>query len=402
MNIFNKIYCRTFQFFMRLALPLLPYRQPKVLQTNQEVALVLAKNCKSVLFVTDKTIRGLGLTLPLENQLQSDGLKVSVFDNVLANPTIAMVEAARKMYIENNCDCIVALGGGSVIDCAKVVGARIARPLKSVSQMKGLLKINKKLPPLVAIPTTAGTGSETTIAAVITDEQTHHKYAINDFALIPHYALLDYHLTLGLNKYITSTTGMDALTHAVEAYIGNSTTKQTREASLQAIMLISRNLRECVDNPSNASARQNMLKASYLAGVSFTKSYVGYVHAIAHSLGGQYGVAHGLANAVILPVVLRQYGKSVHKKLAILARYISVATNEDTNEVASEKFIQWIEGLNKTFDLPSTIDQLKKEDIERLAKLADSEANPLYPVPKLMDSEQLSKIYHELLRTNEN
>lgn len=383
---------------MRLALPILPYRQPVVLENNSQVAKTLEENNKqNVLIVTDEKINQLGLTDSLQSELKKQNFNFCVFDKVLANPTISMIENGREVFLNNNCDCIVALGGGSVIDCAKMIGARIAKPNKTVSQMKGLLKINKKLPLLVAIPTTAGTGSETTLAAVITDDKTHDKYAINDFSLIPDYALLDYHLTLGLNPYITCTTGMDALTHAVEAYIGKSTTRQTREASLEAVKLISENLVECYKNGSNSLARQNMLKASYLAGVAFTKSYVGYVHAVAHSLGGQYGVAHGLANAVILPVILRQYGTSVHKKLAHLARYIGLSTQNEADDVASEKFIDWVENLNRIFNLPTTIKELKKEDIEMLSKKADKEANPLYPVPKLMDSKQLSKIYYEIL-----
>lgn len=383
---------------MRLALPILPYRQPVVLDNNQEVAKILKeRNKRNVFFVTDERIRQLGLTDGLRSELEKQGLNIAIFDKVLANPTVSMVENGRQIYLQNHCDCIVALGGGSVIDCAKAVGARIVKPKQSVNQMKGLLKINKKLPLLVAIPTTAGTGSETTLASVITDDKTHYKYAINDFSLIPHYALLDYHLILGLNQYITCTTGMDALTHAIEAYIGKSTTPQTRKASLQAIKLISENLVECYQNGGNAVARQNMLKASYLAGVAFTKSYVGYVHAIAHSLGGEYGVAHGLANAVILPVVLRSYGRSAYKKLAYLARYIGIAKKDETDKVASEKFIEWVENLNKTFNLPTTIAQLKKEDINRLAHKADKEANPLYPVPKLMDSKELAEIYNKLV-----
>lgn len=397
MNIFKRFYCRAFQLVMRIALPLLPYRQPKVLENNQQVVETLtSKKCKNVFFVTDKVIRGLGLTTALEQALQQAGIGVVVYDEVLPNPTISLVEKGRELYLAQNCDCIIALGGGSVIDCAKTVGARIVKPNQTVRGMKGLLKVCKKLPPFIAIPTTAGTGSETTIAAVITDDKTHHKYAINDFSLIPHYALLDYNLTLGLNQKITSTTGMDALTHAVEAFIGQSTTPKTRQASLKAIKLISENLKEVYDNGKNAQARQNMLTASYLAGVAFTKSYVGYVHAVAHTLGGAYGVPHGLANAIILPVVLRKYGSAVHKKLAILARHINIATTEHTNQQAAELFIEWIEGLNEYFGIPKQIEQIKEADIANLAKLADKEANPLYPVPKLFGIEEIENIYYRL------
>ena len=338
--------------------------------------------------------------VPLEESLKQSNIKVVVFDEIFPNPTVSLIERGRDVYLKEKCDCIIALGGGSVIDCAKTVGARIVHPNKTVNQMKGLLKVSKKLPPFIAIPTTAGTGSETTLAAVITDDKTHHKYAINSFPLIPHYALLDYHLTLGLNKKITSTTGMDALTHAVEAYIGRSTTIQTRKASLQAIKLIYNNLVEVYNNPGNAQARQNMLKASYLAGVAFTQSYVGYSHAIAHSLGGQYGVAHGLANAIILPKLLYAYGTSVYKKLAKISQYIGLTSKEDSHQQSALKFIVWIEQLNKHFNIPTYVQELKQEDILKLATIAEKEGNPLYPVPKLMDKYQLAEVYKTLLVNN--
>ena len=399
MNVFKKIYCRTYQTCFRIALPFLPYRQPKILESNQEVVNTLKKlNLNKVFFITDKTIRGLGLTKSLEDTLTESNINVVVFDEVLPNPTISLVEKGLKIYKEQACDSIIALGGGSVIDCAKTIGARAVKPNKSVRQMKGLLKIGKKLPTFIAIPTTAGTGSETTLAAVITDDKTHHKYPINDFCLIPHYALLDYHLTLGLNQKITSTTGMDALTHSIEAYIGQSTTPKTRQASFESIKLIKDNLKEVFDNGQNAIARQNMLKASYLAGVAFTKSYVGYIHAIAHSLGGKYGVPHGLANAIILPIMLRHYNKSVYKKLGKLAKLTGIASENDNNSQATEKFIVFIEQLNNHFNIPNYIAELKEEDISTLAKIADKEANPLYPVPKLLDSKELEEVYRKLLK----
>ena len=398
MNIFRKIYCRTFQLGFRLALPILPYREPKILENNQEVIDMLKdENKKHVFFVTDKNIRGIGITKALETALTDNNIAVTIYDDVLPNPTISMVESALKVFKDNMCDSIIALGGGSVIDLAKVVGARSVYPEKSVSQMKGLLKVNRKLPLLLAIPTTAGTGSETTLAAVITDDKTHHKYPINSFPLIPHYALLDNNLILGLNPYITATTGLDALTHAIEAYIGRSTTKLTRTSALESIKLIYENLKTCYDDGKNAVARQNMLKASYLAGVAFTRSYVGYVHAVAHSLGGKYGVAHGLANSIILPVMLREYDKSIYKKLHKIAIHIGLSNKFDTPSVSAERVISWIEGLNEYFNIPKNIDAIKYADIEYLAKLADKEANPLYPVPVLMNRRELELIYLKLM-----
>ena len=243
MNCFKKLYCRSFQTIMKLAIPFMPYRKPNMLDSLKDLpALLKDKNISSVLLVTDKGIRGLGLTSGLEKDITKAGIKLTVFDDVIPNPTISNIEAGVEVYKQNNCEAIIAFGGGSVMDCAKIIGARIVKPNQPVKKMKGLLKICKKLPLLIAVPTTAGTGSETTLAAVITDDATHHKYPINDFNLIPQYAVLDYKTTIGLPPHITSTTGMDALTHAVEAYIGKSTTRQTRDMSEKAVKLIVENI----------------------------------------------------------------------------------------------------------------------------------------------------------------
>lgn len=176
--------------------------------------------------------------------------------------------------------------------------------------MKGILRILRKIPTLIAIPTTAGTGSEVTLAAVITNRAKHHKYALMSFPLIPRYAVLDATLTYSLPPHLTAETGMDALTHAVEAYIGRSSTRETRSLALQAVKLVFDNIELAYADSHDHQARENMLHGAYKAGVAFSKSYVGYIHAVAHSLGGQYGTPHGLANAVIMPYVLEAYGKS--------------------------------------------------------------------------------------------
>ena len=397
MNILKKFYCRAFQICFRLALPILPYREPKLLKNYNDLVDTLKSNGKqSVLFVTDKSIRTLGLTKNLEDVISNSGLHLTVYDGTVANPTTSNVDEALALYKKNSCDCIIAFGGGSAMDCAKATGARVARPNKSLGKMKGILKVGKKIPLLIAIPTTAGTGSETTLASVITDSETRHKYAINDFNLIPNYALLDAGLTVGLPKFITATTGMDALTHAVEAYIGRSTTKQTRENALTAIKLIFENLEIAYNDGKSISARENMLKASYLAGLAFTKSYVGYVHAIAHSLGGKYNVPHGFANAVILPYVLKKFGKSIYKKLWKIAVYTGLCNKETPIETATEFFIQKIETMNKNMQIGTKIDEIKEEDIPSLAQTAEREANPLYPVPVLWTAKQLEDIYFEI------
>ena len=397
MNIFKKAYCRVYQGAFRLALPILPYREPKILESVQDIASILKeKNIEGVMLVTDSGIRGFGITLPLEESLEESGIKCVVYDKTQANPTVNNVEDVFEIYTKQNCQAIIAFGGGSSMDCAKALGARVAYPKKSLGKLKGLLKIRRKLPPLFAIPTTAGTGSEVTLAAVITDAETHHKYTLMDFNLIPRYAVLDADVTLTLPPKLTATTGMDALTHAVEAYIGRSTTKQTRKYALEATKLIFDNIKKAYDNGQDKIARANMLKAAYLAGVAFSKSYVGYIHAIAHSLGGQYNIAHGLANAVIMPIVLEDYGKSAYKKLHKLGIAAGVSNEQDINEIGAKKFITAIIELNASMGIPEKIKGIKKEDIPEMAKHADKEANPLYPVPKLYNAKELEKLYYKV------
>ncbi len=393
-NIFNKIWCRSYQFVMRLAMPLMPYREPVLLENYEGLVDVLQINSiKKVMLVTDKGINSLGLTKDLEKALKKAKINCVVFEDVVPNPTISNVENGLVLYKKENCEGLIALGGGSVMDCAKAIGARVVKPKKPLQKMKGLLKIRKRLPLLIAIPTTAGTGSETTVTAVITDDNTHHKYTINDFSLIPHYALLDYKITLGLPPHITSTTGMDALTHAIEAYIGLSTTKYTRKMSEDATKLILQNILKVYENPNNEKARQNMLLASYYAGISFTRSYVGYVHAVAHTLGGRYNIPHGLANAIILPKMLEEYGSKIYKKLGILAKKVGLSEFSDSNKIATKKFIDHIKYLNKQMEIPINIPQIEEEDIPHLAQNAIKEANPLYPVPKIYSAKNLENIY---------
>lgn len=398
MNIFSKFYCRVYQITMQCFMPMLPYRQPKILTDYKDILKVLEENSfDNVLLITDQGIKKAGLSQGLETELKENGISCYIYDKTVANPTTENVEEAVGVYKDNDCQAIIAFGGGSPMDCAKAVGARLACPHKSLKDMKGLLKVNHKIPLLIAIPTTAGTGSETTLAAVITDSETRHKYAINDFDLIPNYALLDARLTLGLPKHMTATSGMDALTHAIEAYIGKSTTKSTRRNSLTAIKLIFENLETAYNDGNNLQARKRMLRASYKAGLAFTRAYVGYVHAIAHSLGGKYDTPHGLANAIILPYMLKKFGKSVRFKLWKIGKFCGLFDEGTSKEDGANIVIQRIENLNKSMNIPTKINGLKKEDIPELAKTASKEANPLYPVPKLMTAKELQSVYYEIM-----
>lgn len=397
MNIFKKAFCRAYQFAFHIALPVLPYREPKILKNTEELTYEIKRNKYSVpLIITDEFLYQSGAVNDIEKSFSENGIKHIVYSNTRPNPTVENVDEALKMYARFGADSIIAFGGGSAIDCAKAVGARIAYKGKSLDRLKGDLRIMRKLPPLFAIPTTAGTGSEVTVTAVITDEKKKHKYTMNSFPLIPRYAVLDAKNTYTLPKHLTATTGMDALTHAVEAYIGRSTSKETRKLSEEAVKLIFDNIETAYNEPENYTARTNMLSAAYKAGIAFSKSYVGYIHAIAHSLGGQYNVPHGLANSVILPIMLEEYGEKIYKKLYKLAVCSGVAEKTDSIDIGARKFIKKVKELNFKMGIPEKISGIEEKDIKVMAKHADKEGNPLYPVPVLMSRKELERIYYKI------
>lgn len=398
MNKARKLYCRTFQMGLKIALPFLPYRKPDIVGSVKALPDILQKRgCNRILIITDAGILKLGLTKRLEKVLTQSGISYCIYDKTVANPTTENVAEALELYHSNDCNAIIGFGGGSSMDCAKAVGARIAKPKQSLAKMKGILKVHRRLPLLIAVPTTAGTGSETTLAAVITDAETRYKYAINDFPLIPRFAVLDPKVTLSLPPFITATTGMDALTHAVEAYIGRSTTYGTRKNALMAVSLIFENIDKAYTDGSNIDARRNMLHASFYAGCAFTKSYVGYVHAVAHSLGGEYNVPHGLANAILLPSVLEAYGPKIHKKLYHLSLAAGVSREGTPYDVAAGEFIGAVKDMKKRFGIGDTVREIREEDIPKLSHYADKEGNPLYPVPVLMDAKELERFYYLLM-----
>lgn len=377
------------------------WSEPELLEGEDAVLrlpkFIKDKGIKRVLVVTDKGLMGLHLLDPLFEALKAQEIEYFVFDDVKPNPTIPNIENCKDVYIKCKCEAIIAFGGGSPMDCAKAAGARVVKPKQSVRKMRGYLKVGKKLPPFFAVPTTAGTGSETTLAAVVTDPETHEKNAICDPCLRPKYAVLDPKLTVGLPPHITSTTGMDALTHAVESYIGKSNVKSTIRYAEEATKLIYDNLEKVYKDGKDLEARNNMLKASFLAGSAFTRAFVGYVHAIAHNLGGMYNTPHGLANAVILPYVLDWYGSSVYKPLSKLADIIGVTKEGMTQEEKAKLFISEIRRMNQEMIIPEKFDFIKEEDIPTLVERALKEGNPGYPVPKIMNKKDCEQVIRSLM-----
>lgn len=390
-------YCRTVQSSMRVGMKLMNWRKPELLQGENSLEklpdLVKSLELNMLLVITDEGIHKLGLMDKLLEGLQEQNIAFVVYSKTVPNPTFTNIEEALELYNANNCDGIIAFGGGSPMDCAKAVAARIARPDKSLGDLKGLFKVRKEMPPFFAIPTTAGTGSEGTIAAVVSNSETHEKFAIMDPVLVPHYAVLDPVLTINLPPHITSTTGMDALTHAVEAYIGKSNTEETRKYAREAVILIFKYLERAYIEGTDMKARTEMQRASYLAGLAFTRAYVGYVHAIAHTLGGFYQVPHGFANAIILPHVLRFYGESAAKPLAELATIVGIGKITDSDKKKAELFIEAIEALNEKMNIPRKITGIINRDVPLMVERAIQEANPLYPVPRIVNKDEMFYLY---------
>ncbi len=391
----KRAYYRTYQAAANVGLRLMPWNWPKpVVKPGAllEVPNILREfGVKKPILVTGPNIvKTIGKRLMEE--LDKEGFEYVVFSDTEANPSIETVMKIVKKYHAEGADSIVALGGGSPMDAAKAAGAKIVRPKKPLKRMAGIFTVLKKLPPFIAIPTTAGTGSETTIAAIITDKAKNHKYAIMDLNLLPDYAVLDPELLIGLSPRTTGTTGMDALTHAVEAYLCVSyKTKYSNQMAIEATKDIMKYLIPSFDEPLNIFLREKMLLASYKAGIAFTRAGVGNVHALAHTLGGFYNTPHGLANAVILPHVLEDYGEAVYKPLAELADYSGVDI-AGSDEMKAKAFVKRIRDMNEYMGIPTGFDMIRSEDIPKMAKQAVSEANPNYPVPVVYFKEDFCRM----------
>ena len=404
-SIAYKASCRTFQAGMKAANYALGYRIPDHIEgagcSGQAARILKEHGAGRVFLVTDANIVKLGLLSELLKNLEGEGIQYEIFSDVAANPTSDNVEAGFAQYRAHPGQPLLAVGGGSPMDCAKAIAAKSVHPDKTVAQLQGVLKVHAKIPLFIAIPTTAGTGSETTVAAVITDSATHHKASINDPSILPAYAILDPLLTIGLPPKITATTGLDALCHAVEAYTNHTYNTELEDfLAKEAVRLIHDNLFPAYQDGSNLEARQNMQRAAFYAGRAFTRGCVGYVHAIGHTLGGLYGVPHGLAMSILLPHVLHQYRAAVYDRLADLADVCGI--EGATRTLKAQNFIAWIEQMKRDMSIPSGIDCIRDEDVQQMIAWAMAEANPLYPTPIVWQEEDFQKLIDTVRSAKEN
>ncbi len=393
---------RTRQYTLKYASYLIPWPTPEVitgLNAYDELMEVIPKH-QTLLIVTDHNLYKLGLLNTLEMKLKAKHINYVIYDKVKPNPSIHCIEEGLKIYHEYKCQGIMAVGGGSPIDCAKVIAARVARPNLKVSKMQGLLKVRRKLVPIYAIPTTAGTGSEVSIAAVVSDEAKDLKYAITDISLTPKYAVLIPELTQSLPASISAATGIDALVHALESYIGKANTKQTRIDAMSAIKLIHANLYNVYLDGNNYEGRANMLVASYYAGKAFTRAYVGNIHAMSHAISALYHTPHGLTNAIVLPYVLKAYGSSIYPQLANISDNLELVPTTYSIEAKTKAVLAWIDELNSKMEIPKHLEVIKLSDLDVLVDKAYHEANPFYPVPVIFTKAEFKRLFIKIKGDN--
>ncbi len=399
----EKMFCRAFQSVMKCGMYVIPWNTPQVLEGKGAIrrlpGLVKLKSYRRVLVVTGNASVRLHLVDPLLEGLEQSGVRAVLFSGVRPDPSDINVEDGAALYRKHRCQAIIAFGGGSAMDCAKGIAARIARSHKSIAKMQGLLRVLLPAPDIFAVPTSSGTGSETTIAAVITSQKDHHKASITDPRLMPVCAVLDPELTVSMSPRLTATSGMDALCHAVEAYTNDTyNTDLERELCQKAVRLIYENLYRAYQDGNDLEARQNMQWAAFHAGRAFTRGSVGYVHALGHPLGSLYGVSHGMAMAMLLPLVLRQYDAAVYKKLAELCDVCGIIATDHNDAAKAEAFISWIEAMNEKMEIPKYPDMLKTEDIDQIAEWAHSEGNPLYPTPVTWTRDEMKQFLQSLIQ----
>ena len=372
--------------------------QPKMLKGEHAlldlVDVLKEKHLNRYMVVTTAGFIKRGTLQPFFERLDESNITYSIFHDVKPDPDISDVENLKEYYINEGCQGLIAIGGGSVIDCSKAALACVQSSHLDVKTVLETGRVSKTLPFFIAVPTTAGTGSEVTAGAVITDPIRKRKYALSHLFLIPKYAVLDASLLTTLPPKMTAYTGMDALTHAIEAYINHFNNRKTNEYALEAIQSIFQYLIPSFEDGSNITYRLELLEASYKAGVAITNNYIGYVHAIAHGIGGMYHLQHGMINATILPIVLEEYGSAVVSKLAKIADVVGITGATDQDK--STQFIQKLKDLNQIFSIPTSIPEIQEEDIHYLAIGAEKEGNPSYPTPVIWNVEQFEKVIRKI------
>lgn len=348
---------------------------------------------KSVMIITDKGVVHAGLIDGFKKQLEEVNCQYNIFDQVEPNPTDIVIEKGYKFFKENNPDVLLAIGGGSSIDTAKAVGI-LAVHGGAIIDYKGVGKVNSPITPLIAVPTTAGTASEVTTVTVITDTKRVLKYSVGGRHVAVKWAIIDPELTLTLPPHITAATGVDALTHAVEAYTSKLSYSVTDGLATKAIKMIGENLRTAVYQGNNLTARKNMLEASLIAGLAFNNAKLGICHALCNPLGAHFNVAHGVANAILLPHATAFNIPAQVEKYAHVAELLGESVEGLSKHDAAEKAVDAMKRLIKDVNIPSRLSEVNvtRESIKRMAE--DCIDNPLVTInPRTANFNDLVSIY---------
>lgn len=394
---------RAFKTFMAYSMYLVPPQKSEVIEGPGCVAklpnMIRSGGCKKPLVVTDPVLMKLGLLKSLFAAFDAIRMPYALYDGVQPDPSIENIEEAYALYVKNGCDCVAGFGGGSSMDTAKVVAARVARPRLTAKKLGGyfkvMLPIPARVPRIFAVPTTAGTGAETTSAAVVTDVKENKKYTVNDFLIHPHYIALDPELTLGLPPFFTAITALDALAHSTEGYIGGGHCAMSDTYTEMAVKMIFDTIDKVVKNGKDVEARRQMLLASYYSGIVLNRALTGYVHPFAHKIGGMYHLPHGRVIGAVMPFVFEYYGKTVVKRLGRLADVIGVSKPGMDDAAKAAAFIGAIRDFCKKYGIGATIPELKEPDYPEIANSIHWECIP-YPVPKIMNNDDVFAILKKI------
>ena len=398
MNQVRKLYCRAFQAVFKIALPVLPYRKPKLAGSVKALPEIIEKNnCSRVLIITDPGIQKLRLTARLERALKDAGMFYRIYGKTCANPTTDNVYEALELYRENACDAIIGFGGGSSMDCAKAVGARIVKPNQSLAKMKGILKVHKRLPLLIAVPTTAGTGSEVSPNAILLDERDRLKKGIVSPYLLADTAYVDPMLTMTVPSKVTADTGMDALTHCIEAYTNKFAHPAVDIYALQGIKLIAANLLRAVRDGNDTEAREAMPLGSLYGGLVLGPVNTAAVDALSYPLGGEFHIPHGLSNAILLPSVMKFNRPANLRKYAEVAIACGAPQGKDDNETA-QNGVDFIYELSKAVGIPQKLSDLNipQSAVDGMAKAAMEVQRLLKNNPREVTEQDARDIYNSL------
>jgi len=393
--ILKKPVARSWTWLFGKLLSMIERPRPVVFTGNNSIDLLCESArhlaVKKVLLITDDRLKSIGLISPIAENLKDQNISVEIFPEVLPDPSFSIVNKALLIARENGCDCVLAVGGGSVIDTAKVVSLALTNSSGTAEPLVGMFRAKKSAARLLVIPTTAGTGAEVTMAAVISDAKTHTKELIVDTKLIPTAVALDPQITSGAPAMLTATAGIDALSHAIEGYVSLWATPEVENLSEMVVSSIFENLKVACTEADNMRARENMILASHMAGVVINRSAAGYVHAISHQLGSLYKLPHGVINAAIMPDVLEFSKNSVKSKIARLSVKARLGDEYQSDDVLFDLFIEGLKNLNTSLGLNNSLRCVNPQDVNSIIDGAMLEANTTYAVPRYMNGQEMKR-----------